>query len=245
MKKLLFTLLVLSVSSALRGDDAALQMAPLPNGFSLARLPAYAKWEILFSYPDDKDPSATSAGTAGAGDTEAPPVMARPRLVTVTRTDPIWHAVMTDTAGATRDSWGDGLYVYLQPLGADSPVPVSTQSHVKNWSGSMLFLTCYNGADFVDTDWISPATYVGKRANMFVFRQAGEAGWEVSVDENTRLPVLWKQGKVTRTLRVLDAPTGMQQMAPAVRKMSADLRHFHQASIAPPRPRDSLPPGSP
>jgi hypothetical protein len=244
MKKLLFTLLLLSISFAVRGDDAPLQMAPLPTGFSLSRLPAQAKWEILFSYPDDKTPNTKAAGTAGAADAGSP-VMARPRLVTVTRTDPIWHAVMTDTAGATRDSWGDGLYVYLQPPGADSPVPVSTQTHVKYWSGSMLFLTCYNGADFVETDWISSATYVGKRGNAFVFRQAGDAGWEVSVDASTRLPVLWKQGQVTRTLRVLDTPAEMQELSPTVAKMSADLQHFHQASVAPPRPRDSLPPGSP
>jgi hypothetical protein len=44
---------------------------PLPPGFALGKIPAFAKWQIVFSYDDDNKSSAAgaaaSAGTTGIG----------------------------------------------------------------------------------------------------------------------------------------------------------------------------------
>ena len=247
MKKTGLIFLAIFTLAAFQAADAQQEQVPLPAGFALGKAPAFSKWQIVFSYDDDKSAAAGAAapaGTTGAGKgavpgTPAPPP--RPRQVTVTRTDPLWHAVLVDTNGGTKECWGDGEFMYLKPVSESQAVPLLKGSRF-GMNDSSRFVANAQG-DFPDFDWISPKTYIGSQKGMFIFREEGENGAMAWIAANTGYPISWKKGKETRMFQILPPPTEQLTFPADVAKTSQISRRIHEYNNYAP-PQRVLPPPS-
>jgi hypothetical protein len=240
--------LIVSVVAALGMFQAAYaqsEQPALPPGFALAKPPAFSKWQIIFSYDDDKSAAGggdASAAAAGTGKVPGAGVPSQSRQLTVTRTAAYWQAVLVTATGETRECWGDGETAYFKPSSEASMLVLvkhrdSDRFNVDSYSA---LISNYNQLDFPDLDWISPQTYLGVQKGMLIFQQ-GENGAMAWVAADTRYPISWKKGKETRIFQFLSPPTDVLTLPVEVAKISLELKRGHQIDNSAP-PQRVLPP---
>jgi hypothetical protein len=244
MKKTWLVFLVISALAGVQAADAQQgQAVPLPPGFALAKMPAFSKWQIIFSYDDDKPATAgvaAPAATPGTGKEAAPPP--RPRQVTVTRTDPVWHAVLVNTSGGTKECWGDGDFMYLKPTSESEAVPLFNNSQF-SMSDSSRFVSNVQGG-FPDLEWVSQKTYVGSQKGVFIFQEGGDDGAKAWIAADTCYPISWKKGKETRMFQILAPPTEALVLPADIAKISQISKRIHDNNNYAPPVRILPPPPS-
>src|ERR1700722_14084883 len=170
MKKTWLIFWIVSALAGFQAADAQEEQITLPPDFALGKMPAFSKWQILFSYDEDKP----------AGGAVVPAVMGvkpalRARQVTVTRTDSLWHAIVVNTDGSTQECWGEGEFVYFRPDPRNQPLEFHDDRRV-DFGGSSRFAISYDQGDFPDLAWVSPKTYIGGQKGIFVFQESEDKG---------------------------------------------------------------------
>ena len=208
------------------------EKTPLPAGPLLSRAPAYAQWQIAFTYAGDKSGNGNAAGTSTTS-VVGKPDGSFPRLVAVTLTRPLWHAVQVAVDGTASECWDDGYMPYeigqqKIPIVINMSVPGTVLPH---------FLD-HRGGDFPDVGWVSAQTYLGiqKGTTYWVFQQQGDDGAMVWIDLNTRLPVRWQKGYETRDFKFLTPPSERLTLPPEIEKLSKEQAYIRLiTSDKPPR----------
>jgi hypothetical protein len=242
MKKTWLVFWMVSALAGFKAADAQEEQLTLPPDFALGKMPAFSKWQILFSYDDDK-PAAGAAAPAPKGVKAAP----RARQVTVTRTDPLWHAIVVNTDGTTQECWGEANFLYFRPASGGQPFEFHSDSRV-NFGGSSNFITNYAQGDFPDLAWISPKTYIGGQKGIFVFQESedkrnkGDKGAMAWVAADTRYPISWKKGNETRVFHILTPPTDQITFPPDIAKMAQQARIIENINNFTPPPPPPPPP---
>jgi len=219
MKRLLLIggLFFAGLTASMAVDPASLEQTPLPAGRLINRAPDFSKWEIDFSYGNDKKASGTTSTppTSLLG----PVKFGRPKSVVITRTKPLWHGVLVDEFDNKTEAWFDGAVPYV--IG---PLQTTAVVMYMNTPGLQMpqFLN-YRGNDFPDVDWVSAQTYLGteKGTSYWVF-QNGSNGPTIWINSTTRYPVRWQSGPETRTFRFLEPPDGMLELPPDIARLSKE-----------------------
>src|SRR3984957_3656786 len=133
----------------------------LPPDFAIAKTPAFSKWEVTFSFGEEK--------TTATGDSAPPSVNVangknapiHPKQLTVTHTNPLWHAALLMTDGNTMECWGDGQMAYLVLPTTPKPMALGKNGFRRyDLGGFTKFICDYNQIDYPDVEWISPQTYI-------------------------------------------------------------------------------------
>lgn len=229
MKSLLTILLVLLGFGAAAAGQTAVTYdpTPLPNGPLVRRAPDFSKWQIDFYYTRASDKGGKAS--APAPNLKDPAVLAnmtQPKQLTVTRTKPLWHAVLLLANGSRRESWFDGAYRYEVHPENHSVVPIAQFNPGYN----PAFLD-YSSSDFPDIDWVSPQTYLGTQSGTiyWVFKQ-GDDDTMAWIDLTTRLPARWQNANEIRVFKFLPPPTEPLQLPPDVAALSAGLKRLQELS---------------
>jgi hypothetical protein len=199
---------ILAASAALRAADPAPE--PAPPGPLLKKAGDICAWQIVYKYESKHAPGTDNLFLSTA-----------PSKVTFTRTRPLWIAVTEDLGGNVLTQCSDGLQEFV--LGTRQEAPIFCP--VEEGGKRTKFLVDFGAGDYPDLDWIAAGTFVkttdlgGHRSLLF---QKGDTwAW---VDEETRLPLLWKRPGESRTFQHLPPPTGMIQLPPNVAKFSEALK---------------------
>jgi hypothetical protein len=215
-------------------------LPPLPAQKLPPNLPKFAAWEITLKYESETG--------AGAGDPtqnlspgeETEPsrnAVARPKKITVTRTDNLIQEETLWTNNQTSKKWvyERGMQIMEEPstgrLLRLPPAPMFSD------------YTDYSQGDFSDLVWIGPQNYKGVhnvegRPSFFFSSVPGtvfQPGEEqlnaelpeelrgskgntreltAAIDVETLLPVFFSDGYVTKTYRILPPPTSALKMPP-------------------------------
>ena len=222
---------VISTLAAFQTADAQQEQLTLPPNFSLGKMPAFSKWQIVFSYDNDKP-----AGEAAVPAANGFKATSLARQVTVTRTNSLWHAIVVDTDGTSQECWGEGDFVYYKPNSTSPPLGFHNDKRL-GFGGSSRFATSYPQGDFPDLAWVSPKTYIGGQKGLFIFREGGDTGATAWIAADTWYPVSWKKGKETRVFHVLAPPTDPITFPSDIAKMADETRRINNINkIATPKP---------
>jgi hypothetical protein len=218
----------LSALAMLRAGAQEEQLS-LPPDFALAKAPAFSQWEVTFSFKEETA-AATGGGAPPAANVPAgknAPIY--PKQLTVTRTAPIWHAVLVMTNETTAECWGDGHWAYMVPTPTSSAIALSPHSSTGRYDmGGYSKLICdYDQIDYPDLEWISSQTYIRSGKGVFIFREKSENGATATIAADARTPVTWTNGIETRVFRFLPPPTDMLEFPEGIGKISAELKHLH------------------
>ena len=242
-KKWLISLIV--TLAALQTVKAQEEQVALPPNFALAKMPAFSKWQIVFSYEDDKSVAAGST----PGSVKDP--LIRPRQVTITRTNPFWQAVMVETNGETQECWGAGSLDFFKPTPESRPIELQYHGADRygnapkfDIGGYTRFLCNYSLSDFPDLEWVSPRTYVGGQKGILIFRKgSGNETTTAVIAADTFYPVSWTKDKEIRTFRILSPPTDRITLPADAAKILEEVKHVEAlGGYVPPRPPNAVPP---
>lgn len=213
---------LLLAPTLLRADPDYIK-TPLPPGPILATPPDFAKWQILFTYA----PASASGNGGSSADSFTPPPAGSllPKSVTVTRTKPLWEAVLVDGRDQVTTCIFDGFVSFLQSPG-NVAAPITDPVHTP--LPRMLDLSHRN---FLDMDWVSTSTYLGtEKSTSYLVFQEGPAGTMVWIDGSTHLPVRWQRGDQVRTYQFLSAPEQPLQLPEDIAKLSLQWRHIRDVT---------------
>lgn len=202
----------------------------LPPGPILEKQPDFSAWRIVYSFGKAESKPGSPA-SPGGGAQESAPSSHQPKTFTMTRTKPLWHAVLIDVSDVKNETWYDGATRFNQGAAPSSFVPITNGDS----GGQGLKDYFSNGEEFPDVEWVSPATYLGveKSTGYRVFQQSG-GGAVLWVDSTTRHPVRWQKEGETRVFQFLPAPTDPLTLPPNVTKISRALKHLDEMSRAAP-----------
>jgi hypothetical protein len=203
-------------------EKPSYEQKPLPPGPILDRAPLFSTWQIAFVYGSQSDKGGGSGASTPPSSANAPG-STLPRLLTVTRTTPQWHAVLLDVSGNKREVWYNGSVRFTMGP-KDSDVGVS----VKDAPGFSDPLLDYNsGPDFPDVEWVSPDKYLGMERGTpdWVF-QDGPNGAMVWIDSTTHFPVQWQRGGETRTIQFLAPPSGQLVLPDKLQALATGIKHI-------------------
>jgi hypothetical protein len=216
---------------------------PLPAKKMPGELPAFASWEITFKYAADptNGPESGEAEASPAGDGTAAETEARPVKVVVTRTGDV---IREETSWSDRKKTAKwvlrGILQVLEDRATGQLFRLPATTLVDDF-------TDYSKGSFSELAWIGPDNYQGvsqiNERPCFIFTadpgevvdQLGEelnAGMPAemggtiantdslaaAIDAETLLPVSFSNGSVTKTYRILPAPTSALQMPPEFAK---------------------------
>jgi len=199
-----------------------------PSGPLLNRMGDFSAMEITYSYAQDQ--AKASAGAPSAPPLPAPlpsyvPVTP-PRVVTLTRTKPIWHVVRVDTLGNKIEQWSNGTDVFCVASGLPEPM-LDTHDVYSGFPD-------YTVIDFPDMGWVSLQTYQGVQPKggrpCLVFAKDDMTAW---VDAESRLPVQWQKGGETRTFRQLPPPTERLELPSKIAALAAIRAHDFKRLLRP------------
>jgi hypothetical protein len=199
---------ILVASAALRAADPAPE--PAPPGPLLKKAGEICAWQIVYKYESKHAPGTNNLFLTMA-----------PRKVTFTRTRALWIAVTEDLGGNVLTQCSDGLQEFVLGTRQEAPIFCPVEEDGKRTP----FLVDFGAGDFPDLDWVSAATFkktteLGGRSALF-FQKDDVSAW---VDEETRLPLLWKRPGESRVFQHLPPPAGMLQLPPNVAKFSEALK---------------------
>jgi hypothetical protein len=206
---------------------------PLPSGPLLRRQANYSKWQILYNYPEAKVKANAGGKQKSPSDVHGADLSEMPRSITITRTRPLWHAVTVFLSGNILEQGGDPDCNLVLPGGNGAAFSAPTDA-----DGHLLGFADFSKVDYPDMDWISPQTYVGEQViaggiSCLVFQNGSVDPITVWVNKETRFPVLWKQGEVTRTFQQLPPPDRPLEFSPGLNKLfqgiKKDLARFKRA----------------
>jgi hypothetical protein len=211
---------IVLLSSLMLAKTAAAQTEggdkpPLPPGPIVAKLPANAQWQIVFTDAEGRPLPPAAPGLTG----NLPP-----RQITITRTRPIWHSEMIDTGGRTAECWYDGGIHFAR---------MSNETTFTTVTGAALgldpLLVAYDSRDFPKVDWVSPGTYRGIQQvdgrSCFVFSNGGSTVW---IDQDTHYPVRGKEGDRGWQVQILAPPAGMLSLPAKLAGVSAAMQRMRQ-----------------
>jgi hypothetical protein len=210
----------------LADPDASYDAKPLPPGPIVIPAPDFASWQITYDYGSDK---TGQGSTTSSADDPANSPTGLPKMITMTRTRPLWHAVLVDMAGNKKETWYDGT-TRFQVVGSQV-IPSNAMS-----THSMAFKDYFGGdADFPDIAWVSADNYLGtqKGTVYWVFRE-GPDGAMVWIDSSTHYPARWQQGTEVRTFQFLSPPTSSLVLPSNVAKMAQTMDALNRLSHAAP-----------
>jgi hypothetical protein len=228
MKMKCLTIGFLSALIMLRAGAQEEQLS-LPPDFALAKAPAFSQWKVTFSFTEDTAAATGGGASPAANATDGKNAPLHPKQLTVTRTAPIWHAVLVMTNGNIMECWGDGHWAYMVPTPTSAAIALSPHGSTGRYDmGGYSELICdYNQFDYPDLDWISPQTYVGSRKGVFIFREKNANGATATIAADARTPVTWTNGFETRVFRFLPPPADKLVFPEGIGKISADLKRLH------------------
>lgn len=221
MKKILLLLLTLAAAwpFAQAADPKPKQ---IPTGPLLQQPGAWCAWQISFSYaPNSSAPVASSL------------LPSRTRSIRFERTGSIWQALTEDTKGEKILQFHDGTDEFVA-YGKQTDASI-VQRKMEGVPGPTLF--DFGTGAFPDLEWISHQTferfdsYQGSPCLVFVRDKT-----VVLVDEQSRLPLLWKNQGETRAFEYSPAPTTRIPLPPAVFKTAGEIKKAREA-ISRPIPR--------
>ena len=218
---LLMALLVEAATKIFAAD--ADSRAALPDGPLLSKSPALSAWQIDYSYASDKQAAQKPAPTPAVSN--APPLIQSlsvlpPRTLILTRTKPIWHAVLVDISGGKAEQWFDGSARYFLQKGYTPFITSNSESRFPD----------FTTIDFPDMNWVSASTFVGTEVMdahpCLVFSKGDMKAW---IDTQSRFPVRWQRKEETRKFRELPAPSDIltlpEELVPLSRAVKqADVR---------------------
>ena len=230
---LFVSMLLLLVSRAFAADaEGEYDPKPLPSGPLLKKMPNYAAWQVIYVFEVAKaSASPTGDGATPPGDAAKAPVSHLPKLLTITQTKPVWHAVAVDLSGEKRETWSDGTVRYEVGATDSEILPISNsvpgnEVRVRNYFGTK--------GDFPDMDWISAKTYLGTQKGTAFWVFKGPEGMMAWIDSGTLNPVRWKKGAETRTFQILPEPTSPLVLPPRVARLSEAIKRLDVLSRSAP-----------
>lgn len=210
--------------------QSGVEKPPLPPGPLIQAVQDLSSWQITYAYGDDKKKGASPS----ANPTPAPVVvkgtvsMSVPRRVILTRTKPLWVAMVENIDGRKYEEWSDG---HVQMFRVDGTTDAGLVP--KDSDGTPL-LPNFGAMGFPDMEWISDKTYTGVQNvaghQCLVFTKGSMTAW---VDLETRSPLRWQQGEEVRGFLQLAPPTGMIVLPPEVLNLSQALRHDRERQAQP------------
>ncbi len=227
MNRALLVLMILMLGRTVKAQepaaaDSSTATAPrpaLPSGPLLQAAPAFSRWEINFTYPEEpgkKEKSPANPETL-------------PRQIITTKTDKIIHEVTTYLSGKQTDKWYSDKLQYEKATGTNS-WRVKTGS-ITNKSYDDGTYVPYPATGFRDLDWIGPGAYIGTipagNRSCLVFSKFDASKISLSdpntqkkvletqqtiafIDAETRFPITMREGKVVRVYHFTEPPAGMQ-----------------------------------
>ena len=203
---------------------------PLPPGPLIRAVQDLSTWQVTYAYGDDKKKEASPS----ANPTPAPVIvkgtisMAVPRRITLTRTKPLWVAMVDNVDGRKYEEWSDG---YVQIFRADGAAEVGL---VPKDSDGVPMLPNFGAMGFPDMEWISDKTYSGVQTvggrQCLVFTNGSMTAW---VDVESRFPLRWQQGQEIRGFVQLAPPNGMIVRPPDVHNLSQAVRRDRERQAQP------------
>ena len=216
-------LFLLTLAAAWPCAQAADPKPPqIPPGPMLNPAGAWCAWRISFSYAPSSAPPAPGSW-----------VPIRTRSIRFERTGKLWQAITEDTNGDKTLQFHDGMDEFVFQ-GKETEAYI-VQRKIEGSDGPTLF--DYGTGTFPDLEWISPQAFErldshqGRPCLVFVRDKT-----VVFVDEQSRLPLLWKNPSETRAFEYSPAPTTPLQLPPAVAKTAAEIKKVREA-ISRPIPR--------
>jgi len=176
---------------------------PLPPGPLVASIANTASWEIVFQYRDDEDREGRPAGNSSMHQRD-------PKRIELIRTQPLWHAIVVDGAGSTREFWSNGILIYTPPPDGAQPMILAVNRESLDPRVQTRVLAALGSGKFPDFEWLTQASYQGmeKKAgrNCLIFQNDDKEAW---IDAESRAPILWRQGVEVRTFLQKSAPPAM------------------------------------
>lgn len=176
---------------------------PLPPGPLVAAIENTAAWEIAFQYRDDEAKEGQPAGKSSLHQRD-------PKKIELIRTRPLWHAIVVEGSGSTREFWSNGMLIYAPLPDGAQPMILSINRDNLDPRVQARVLAALGAGKFPDFEWLTPESYQGmeKKAGRtcLIFRNDDKEAW---IDAESRAPVLWRQAAEVRTFIQKPAPAAM------------------------------------
>lgn len=219
--------------------DASAVKPVLPAGSLLRPAAEFSRWEITFTYTDDKkkDSASEKSEAANTKNHSATPDAVpdsssnRPRKILVTKTKRIIHIEQTDMSNRKSDAWFNGSTKYMKdPSGSAwmplDPVSVAHTGQAVNYDP--LPASGFRGLELVkDSNYAGSIEYGGTTCLVFVLGgykkvnlQDGAKGLKqldteekcVYIGSETRLPVAVRTRGELQSFHFDSQPTAMQTL---------------------------------